>query len=248
MLRSSLLVALAVSTSLACSSSIADGAPASTGGTPDFQWKATLDRPTRFELHDLNGAVRAEATNDDVLSVVATKTGRRADFDKVTIVTKNEGGTVVVCALWPGQSSCPGSSSTGRNNHDVEVRVDFVVRLPAKVTRVALQTLNGAISATNVNAKDGTHLSTLNGRIDVVGRGPLEARTLNGRVELTLPNDADAEVEASTMHGKISNAFGDANRSSELGVPIRSRFKIGAGSVHVGLSTMNGDVVVRRGT
>ena len=120
---------------LACSPSHADAAAA-----PDFQWRKAIAAPTRLEVHDMNGSIRAEPSNDDALEIVAIKTGRREDVARVDVVVREDGGTLRACALWPGQTSCDGKMAGGRDH--VDVRVDFVLRVPAKVSSLTVRTMN----------------------------------------------------------------------------------------------------------
>lgn len=151
---------------------------------------------------------------------------------------------------------------------DAHVEVELIVRVPAKVTRVTATTLNGGVTLRGIQAP--AKLRTMNGAILAEGAGALDAETMNGavraavapkgqpvqpvrlathngRIELALPGDADAVVEASTMSGQITSAFGDVPAPA-LGLTRQTRFRIGAGKspARIDLSTMNGDVVVKR--
>ena len=225
---------------LACSPSHADAS-----GAPDFQWRKAIASPTRLEVHDMNGSIRAEPSNGDALEIVAIKSGKREDFARVDVVVREEGGAVRACALWPGQTSCEGETKSGRDH--VDVRVDFVLRVPAKVSSLTVRTMNGSIDAT---ASGPLEAHTMNG--SVVGRvaGPttrVRLGTMNGRVEVVLPANAGADVEAKTMRGRISSAFGAVPPPPFPGVPNETRFRVGTGGGSVALETMNGDVVVSRG-
>jgi hypothetical protein len=227
---------LATATCLACS------APAYADGTGDFQWQKKLDAAARLEIHDMNGRIKAEPTDDDTLRVVAVKTGRREDLARVNVVVREQGDRVIVCALWPGQSTC---ESDGHAKNDVDVRVDFVVKVPSKVTRVTAETMNGAIVATTL--RGDAELRTMNGSIEVASSGAIDAKTMNGSIKVSLPRDTNADVEASTVRGSISNGFGADPKPEIPGIPIHANFRIGAGGKKIALETLNGDVVLRRG-
>ncbi len=212
----------------------------------------------------MSGAIFFEPASGDTLEVVATKRGRSADLGRVQIVSREEGGTLLFCALWPGQdpSSCRPGGPRGGNSDDLDVNVEFRVRLPAKVTGVTAVTLNGAVRAHDVHGS--ATLRTLNGLIDVDATGEIVAETANGAVEararagqsvrlhttngavtLALPASAGADVEAATTNGRISSDFGEVPAPS-LPAMHSAQFKIGAGGTPVSLHTTNGGIRVRR--
>ncbi len=269
MTRSYIIPMLATLTCLACASSSRAESPASSASPSagaDFRWQKKIEAPVQFELHNINGGLEAEAATDDTLSIVAVKTGKREDFARVRIVVREDGGTVVACALWPGQSTCARDQKVTGGNGKVDVRVDFVVRLPAKVAQLEAETMNGSLTAANLAGR--ARLRTMNGHVNVVAAGSVDAQTMNGsvvaqvtasgapvhlasksgRVELTLPASANADVEASTLHGTISSAFGAVPPPPFPGMPNKAQFRVGAGGVRIALETLNGDVILRRGT
>ncbi len=255
-------------TGLACTTeSYAD--PALSGAPPkagDFRFQKTLTADTRLEIHDQNGPIGVEAATGDSLEVVAIKTGRAADLDRVKVIAREEGGAIVICALWPGQdaSTCrPGSAPSGHDDDsDTKVRVEFRVRVPAKVTGLVAKTMNGEISAQSPAGE--VRLETMNGSIAVTARGaisaetyngsvvanaaagsPVHLETKNGRIEVLLPAAVGADVDASTLHGRITSELGVV---PEPRIPAihEARFRIGAGGVPVSLHTLNGNIAVRR--
>jgi hypothetical protein len=230
----------------------------------DFRWRKAIAAPTQLEVRNRNGSIRTEPSSDDGLEVTAVKSGKPEHFAKVRIVVQEDGSTVRACALWPDQTSCD-AVGPGSVRDDLDVRVDFVVRAPSTLSSVAASTLNGSITA---RAPSGdTRLRTMNGSIDVTAPGPVDAETMNGnlvarvggptsrvhlatkngRVEVVLPPNADADVEARTLHGTISSAFGKVPAPAFPGVPNEARFRVGAGGAPVALATLNGDIVVKRG-
>lgn len=252
---------------LACASTSSAEAPpsasagASTAG--DFKYQKTIGAGAKVEVRDINGGIAFEPTGGDTLEVVATKTGRASDFGRVQIVSREENGTLVFCALWPGQdaSTCRGDHR-GPVDDDIKVRVDFRVKIPAKVINVRAQTMNGPIVAKGVQGDASLH--TMNGLVDVDATGeivaetangeviaraasgkPVKARTTNGQITLSLPGSAGADVDASTMNGRITSDFGEVPAPS-MPALHSAKFKIGAGGAAVALHTTNGSIHVRR--
>jgi hypothetical protein len=130
---------------------------------------------------------------------------------------------------------------------------------------IGIHTSNGAISATGVDGKCGLHTS--NGRIQVTGRfdsldisssnGPVTARaesgsqmssgwiirTSNSRIDLSIPTDLKATLNASTSNGGISvelpvTVQGFQSRSQLAGT-------LNGGGPELSISTSNGSMWVR---
>lgn len=225
---------------------------------PDFRFAKTLAADTRLELYDRNGPITIEGASGDALEVSAVKTGRPADFDRVRVVARDKGGTIEICALWPGQDDC----RSGGDGDDIHVHVEIRVRVPARVTTLVAHTMNGAIVAQSPRGE--VELHTMNGSIAVSAHGAITAETLNGavsarslgaadvklsthngRVELFLPESAGADVDASTLNGRVSSELGVVPPPAIPRIhDVKMRF--GAGGPRVSLRTLNGDVAIRR--
>jgi len=269
MLQKLLPPAFVALSTLACTtSSFADGpAPSSAAaGSDDFRYQTALTAPTRLEIHDQNGPIMVEPASGDTLEVLAIKTGRKENFARVQVMTREDNGVIVVCALWPGQepASCrPGSAPSGSTGDDLHVSVELRLRVPTKVALLDAHTMNGRIVARSPGGE--LRLHTMNGAIDATANGPLTAetmngavtgrapaghavqlRTRNGAVEAVLPPACNADVEASTRNGRVSSEFGPVPASA---IPNLQdvKLRVGSGGTPVSLQTMNGNVTVRRG-
>jgi len=252
---------------LACTSaSHADpAAPAAQGGQGggEFRYKKALADGAKVEVRNVNGPIVAEPAAGDTLEVVAVKTGRPEDVARVQITAREEGGAIVLCALWPGEdaSACR-AGSRGGSAHDIDATVELKLRVPAAVKSLSARTLNGRIAATGLHGE--ARLATLNGAVTVDAGGPIVATTLNGAVDaktaggspvrlettngaitLALPASAGADVYAATTAGLITSDFGAVPPPS---IPMMhsARFRVGAGGAAVTLRTTHGDVHVRR--
>jgi hypothetical protein len=242
-------------------------APAVRSGTDAdaFEWSGRLARGKTIEIKTVNGEIRAEAWDGDRVEVRATKHWRRSDPDEVTVeVIEHEGG-VTICTVYPGRGNrCgvgnEGSMSVRRN----DVSVDYVVRVPQGVAFTG-RAVNGGVEALGLS---GNVLAvSVNGSIEVSTSGAAEAstvngsiratmgasrwddeirfRTVNGRIDLTLPGDAGAVVSASTVNGdiatdlplKVKGSFGPKRVSGTIGD--------GGGGGRLSLETVNGGIRLR---
>lgn len=229
-----------------------------------FSWSGAIAAGDTIEIKNLNGPILAEGAAGDRVEVEAVKEGPAAERDEVTFEVVERDGGVTICAMYPGHRNrcAPGDEGNigGRDNH---TKVTFRVRVPAGV-HLAARTLNGAIEAKGLRAE--ATLLTLNGAIEVTtaaavqaktmnGRvachlertaweGEVELETMNGRIEVTLPADADVEVDGATMHGRI-----DSDWPLETSGWFRNKAqgRIGEGGRRLKLRTMNGSITLRRG-
>jgi len=110
---------------------------------------------------------------------------------------------------------------------------------------VEAYTVNGGV---NVETRGNARAETVNGSIvAAAGRadwtGSSELKTVNGSVTISLPEDASADVKASTVNGGIETDFP---------LEVRGRFnsrrlagRIGGGGRELTLETVNGAIRLR---
>ena len=105
--------------------------------------------------------------------------------------------------------------------------------------------VNGRLEARELSGR--TKLSTVNGRLDArFNQLPkdIELNSVNGGLELTIPSDSNAEVEANTVSGGIDNDFGlHVNRHQIVGQSLRG--DLGNGGNRIKLSNVNGRIEIR---
>jgi DUF4097 and DUF4098 domain-containing protein YvlB len=236
--------------------------------TPDLEWSWKLAPGKTVEIRGVNGEIEAVASTDGKVHVTAVKTATRSDPASVKIeVVEHERG-VTVCAIYPSPDGPPNECTPGpkfsSHTKDNDVNVHFRVRMPAGI-RLDARTVNGGVSATGlrgpatletvngaVRLETTEHGSatTVNGSIDATlgstdGADELEFTTVNGRITVTLPPDANADVHASVMNGGIDSDFPitihrrhGSNRASGA---------IGSGGPRLEMSALNGGIRLKSG-
>lgn len=239
---------------------------ASPAAAEDFRWSGNLESGQLVEIKGVNGDVEAVAASGDRVEVTARKTARRDDPDEVRIEVVEHPGGVTVCAVYPdrrGRNECAPGDGGRLGSHDNDVQVSFRVSVPDGV-RFAGRTVNGGVSvrdlqgdaeATTVNGSVRVDTAgratarTVNGSIDARlgradGREPLSFATVNGRIEVELPEGAAADVDARTVNGSIE---------SDFPLDVRGRWarkrasgEIGGGGRELKLETVNGSIRLRR--
>ena len=151
-----------------------------------------------------------------------------------------------------------------RNNDRVTVEYELTVPRAAMLNEI--ETVNGSVAVNDfsnmvkVSAVNGTvragnlrgtaNLSTVNGEVfadfDRLAAGSkIALETVNGRVTLTIPSDASADVKAESLNGQITNDFGLENRKGKyVGNSLHGR--LGNGEVTIKLESVNGQLAVKR--
>jgi hypothetical protein len=230
-----------------------------------WNWNGTLPRGGTLEINGVNGSIVAEAGTGDRVVVTAEKSGRRHDPSLVRIEVQQDSDGIVICAVYPGESSpCRrvGLSFKERAN---DVEVDFHVSVPAGAQFTAnnvnggvhVRGLTGRVKARTVNGgcdietSGSGQASTVNGAVHAaIGRldsgDELSFRTVNGAITLRLPADVNAEVKGSTVNGSIQTDF-PMTMSNGWG-PRSASGRLGRGGAHLSAHTVNGSIRLERQT
>jgi DUF4097 and DUF4098 domain-containing protein YvlB len=110
---------------------------------------------------------------------------------------------------------------------------------------VKVSSVNGSVIAQNLASE--AQLSTVNGRVEasfekLEGTPSISLHTVNGSIELTIPDKSNADLSASTVHGGIASDFGMPmpTRHRKVGGSFTGR--IGSGGAHIKLSSVNGGI------
>src|SRR5216683_7696779 len=256
----SLMIAILLGTAAAVSAS-AQG----------FNWHGRIARGKRLEVKGVNGDVRAVAATGGEAVVNAKKTAHRSDPDDVKIQVVQDSDGVTICAVYPTpprarrENTCEPGDGWRSSTENNDVKVDFEVQVPAGVEFNG-QTVNGEMSAEGL--KGDVRASSVNGSVRVSTTGLAEASTVNGSVTaemgranwtnvlefstvnggitLTLPPKLDTDVQAKTVNGEIESDY-PLTITGRFG-PRRLRGTIGAGGRSLNLSTVNGEIRLRKGT
>jgi DUF4097 and DUF4098 domain-containing protein YvlB len=106
--------------------------------------------------------------------------------------------------------------------------------------------INGKLEAKNLSGR--AELSTINGylnvKFDQLPGSTVDLKSVNGSVELTIPSDSKAEIEANTVSGGIENDFGlRVNHHRFVGHDLRG--ELGNGGPRIKLENVNGQIAIR---
>ena len=240
----------------------------------DRSWTLSENVPAGqwIRVRNLNGDLRVRASNTGKVEITATKSWRRGDPKDVRIETKRSSdGSILVCAFWTENATCSETSyqsnSRGdgwRGGRDNDVAVDFEIRVPNGV-RVGVFGVNGGVSVEGASSE--VRASSVNGSVDAVSMGgPVQASTVNGSIHATMGRlEGDEDLTYKTVNGTVVAEFtGDVDADIELST-VNGRFQIdwpvtisgkinprhlrttlGKGGRRIKLSTVNGNVELRK--
>lgn len=227
-----------------------------------------------IRVRNLNGEIKVRAATGDKVEVSATKSWRRGDPKDVRIESrKSSDGSILVCALWTDNATCTENSYSShdddrrshwdRDNRN-DVAVAFEVRVP-KGVKVGVWSVNGSVNVDGVTGE--VRASTVNGSVEAISAGgPVQASTVNGSVRATMGRlDSDEDLEFSSVNGSVVAEFtGDIDANVDLSTvngrfqtdwpvtitgridPRRLRATLGKGGRRIKLSTVNGNVELRK--
>ncbi|MDB4891392.1 MAG: hypothetical protein JWL61_3247 [Gemmatimonadetes bacterium] len=228
-----------------------------------------------IRVRNINGEMRVRASNSDKVEITATKSWRRGDPKDVSIETKKSSdGSILVCAIWVNTNTvCTedrySSHSDDRrdrwNDRDRnDVSVEFEIRVP-KGVKVGVWSVNGGVSVDGVTNE--VRAGTVNGGVEAMSTGgPVQASTVNGSVRATMGRlDGDQDLNFSTVNGSVVAEFaGDIDADIDLSTvngrfqtdwpvtitgridPRHLRATLGKGGRRIRLSTVNGNVELRK--
>jgi len=148
------------------------------------------------------------------------------------------------------------------NTERNDVQVDFRIEVPAGVAFIG-RTVNGEVEA--IGLRSDVVAASVNGDIEVATTGFAQAETVNGSIEasmgsselregaefstvngsidLDLPDDIDADIDASWLNGSFESDIpflleGRVSRRSAQGI-------LGDGGAELELETVNGSIRIR---
>lgn len=226
----------------------------------EFHQTYPLAANGRVELDNINGAVHISGWDRNEVKVDAVKRAwskQRLDEAKIKIDASEN--SISIRTEYPGHDHTFWNDS----HHDQPASVEYTLTVPRNARLDTINLVNGSldlegvsgeIKASCVNGKLAARnlggradLSTVNGKLEAnVDRleSPLEVSSVNASVLVTLPSDAKADLEASTVNGAISDDFGlPVTKHQFLGHDLRG--ELGGGGPHVRVSNVNGRIDIK---
>jgi len=228
--------------------------------TEEFHQTYALTSDGRVELDNINGAVHISTWDQNEVKVDAVKyADSKERLEQARIDIDSGKDHLSIRTKYPDHDL---TFNWGSHNNPASVEYTLTVPRTARLDEIKL--INGSLDVTGVtgevhascingrleahNLSGRADLSTINGHLDAkfdqLRGSSLELKSVNGSVELTIPSDSKAEIEASTVSGRIDNDFGlHVNHHSFVGHDLRG--ELGNGGPRIKLSNVNGRIETR---
>ena len=236
----------------------------------DFNQTLPLSANGQLRLDSVNGRVEIigwDRSDAVIKALKHGKTQQSVEATKIT-VTASPDEIVIHTLQPPGETGFAAIWSWFENGGNNNATVDYAIQVPrharlANISsvngRVVIDDVGGDITASTVNgemqvrdAAGSLKLSTVNGRIaaELVALGrdqSVSLNAVNGRIELTLPANADAEVSVNTVNGHITSEFPSLIVQKDFPIGQHLKNTLGKGGANVKAYTVNGSISIQQG-
>ena len=229
--------------------------------TEEETFSFPLNDGGRFSISNVNGSITIAGGSGNTVEIVATKKAdSQKELDKIEIEISHSADEIVV------ETELGNSDkwfSWGGNNSG---HVTYEVIVPVNTELDSVETVNGGVTISGVSnnvvaesvnggveVEDLTgdaDLSTVNGAIEATfaslgGDQSVKAETVNGRVTINLPENADVKISADTLNGGINGRDFDLEADKGF-VGSDLNASIGNGSARLNIDTVNGSIKIRK--
>ncbi len=217
-----------------------------------FHSSYSLNSDGEVRLDNVNGKVRISTWDRQEVQIDAVKRAKNE---------KNLAATKIEIDSKPNKITVHTEYPKGKNNN---TSVDYEIKVPvgahlAKVENVngsveilgvrgpvEASTVNGSLNARGLMAD--AKLETVNGTVVAVfdrleGVKSISMEAVNGRLEVTLPANANADVNAESVNGHIQADKLAVKKNWPIGSELRG--KLGQGGTRVKAGTVNGGIRVK---
>lgn len=218
-----------------------------------FSWSGAVDPKGGLTVRIHEGDVTIRPASGREASVTARLHGRRAEVEKVELETTEDGSAVEIAAEYPPRRN--------RDEPITRVRIDVEIAIPSGV-KVVARTEKGSVTALGLDGP--VDASTAVGDIEISTRawararsvngdvrvqmgstdwtGELRFETVNGDVDVSVPEAVDSQVSVLTRNGHFTtDLFPTERRSAIPGARISGKVGHG-GNRELHLETVNGDI------
>lgn len=232
------------------------------------QAKVTEEETYTFNINDggnlsvsnVNGSITVTGGNTDEIKVLAIKSAdSQKALDNIEIKINQSADSVEI------ETDLSGSKRWFNFDGD-DGQVTYEITVPVDIELDSIETVNGNVDISGVSGvvhaesvngdlelddlSGDVQMETVNGSISALftvmgGEQRVKGSTVNGRMSIRLPADADVEINADTLNGSINAR--DFDLEPEKGfVGSNLNTDIGNGSARINLDTVNGSIKIDR--
>jgi DUF4097 and DUF4098 domain-containing protein YvlB len=224
--------------------------------TQDFHRTVPLSANGRVSLDNINGNVEITGWDRNEVQIDAVKKARdQQRLDEARIDVNAASDSVEIKTRYPEGHT---------NNNPASVHYQLHVPQNARLDRINLvngslsvQKVSGEVNANLVNGKlrvddlaGRADLSTVNGGIEANYASlnnvrDIKLKSVNGSIELGLPDSPNAQIKASTMSGGIRTDFPLQVQGGYVGKSLNGT--LGSGGMRIEVSNINGSIHIGPG-
>jgi DUF4097 and DUF4098 domain-containing protein YvlB len=230
----------------------------------EFHQTYPLAASGRVSLENVNGSIRINGWDRNEVKVDAVKHAyARERMDDAQIVV-DAGSDAIHIRTKYSDENLNFSDETNRR-HNNPASVDYILSIPRNARVESVEVVNGSIEvegvtndviASSVNGPVRAHglsgearLSTVNGPVEVsfdrLGDKSISLSSVSGPLTLTIPSDANAQLKANSLSGRISNDYGlPVNDGEYVGHELAG--VLGKGGPRIKLNNVSGSISIRR--
>jgi hypothetical protein len=232
--------------------------------TERFEQTYPLSANGRISVDNVNGSIVIESWDRNEVKVEAVKIANsRERLKEVEIKVDSKPDSLRIETEF-------GTWKDGNRNWNCSgycrLEVQYKLMVPRTAMLNEIETVNGSVTISNMtnytkasavngsvkatNLRGTAHIETVNGTSDVTfdrldNSSRINLSTVNGRVNLIIPSDADATIKADTVNGSIINEFNlPVRKGKYVGRDLYG--KLGDGSVKINLDSVNGGLSIKR--
>ena len=230
--------------------------------TDEQTFSYDLEDGGRVSVENINGSVTVTGGSGNTVEIIAIKKGKdQARLDEIEIIIDHSADAIRIETKYPDKH-VRGWFSWGDSDRG---SVSYTISVPANANLESIESVNGnlkisgvdgVVKASTVNGgikasglSANANIETVNGSVDasfasLEGHQKANCESVNGKVVVNLPSNADASVSAETINGGIDGSdFGLKTNKGFVGRDLKG--DIGAGSARLALSTVNGAIKIR---
>lgn len=221
--------------------------------TEEFHHTYPLSADGRINLQNINGAVHITVWDQNEVKVDALKLADNDTELKNTEIRINASANSISIETHYAKENDWGG------HHDF-ASVEYTLKVPRKAMLDEIKLVNGSLDVAGVQGEvrascvngmltakqlgGRAKLSTVNGELEAKfdrAAGEVELSSVNGSIDLTLPSDAKASIEANTVSGGIENDFGlHSDDHRFVGHDLRGELR--GGGAQIRLNNVNGAI------
>ena len=213
-----------------------------------------IEADGRVSLSNVHGAVHISGWDRNEVQVDAIKRAEtKTDLDEANIVIDSSSGSISIRTKYPDHQY---------RFFRQPATVEYTLKVPRRARLFAIETVHGPVdiagvtgevkassvhgSVTARNLASEARLSSVHGSLEanfdrLEGSPSISLNTVHGGIVLALPEKADLEYSANTVHGRIMTDMGAyVSRNHKTGGSLNGR--TGAGGARVKLNTVHGDI------